>query len=324
MTKNVRFKHQFFLLIVFSFSFVSLYGQSANSNDTLKLCFLSDTQEPLIFERLLLEYNNNSKARALIFKKIIKIAPRAVIHLGDFTGLSFLDDGWKETKDFVRDLSRRKSEFLPIPGNHEYILFPKKSISNFKKLFKGINLTGYSKQINNLAIVLFNSNFANLEEWEIKQQRDWYNKTISEYESDPSIDFIITGTHYSPYTNSRIVLPATESSFKEYFNQYLEVFYNSKKCILFVSGHAHAFEHFKVRGKDFLVIGGGGGIQQPLYIDKNEKYRDLFSSKIEKRMYHFITVKVFNKALAVELDMINDTFTNFREVPQLEFQVKNP
>ncbi len=30
-------------------------------------------------------------------------------------------------------------------------------------------------------------------------------------------------------------------------------------CKVFLSGHAHAFEHFQGHGIDFLVIGGGGG-----------------------------------------------------------------
>jgi hypothetical protein len=33
---------------------------------------------------------------------------------------------------------------------------------------------------------------------------------------------------------------------------------------LFLSGHCHGFEHYKIGGKDFMVIGGGGGLHQPL------------------------------------------------------------
>jgi 3',5'-cyclic AMP phosphodiesterase CpdA len=299
-------------------------SDSSGVNDTLTFCFLSDTQIPLIFERISLGYNHNEEARKLIFDKIREIAPKAVFHLGDFMGLGFDPDSWDETVNFVKELGIHKTEFYPIPGNHEYIIFPKRGIANFQRNFKGISLTGYSKKYNDLAVMLFNSNFDNLNENERREQAEWYKKTINNYEADSSINFIIVGTHHSPYTNSRIVLPATESADKGYFNEYLEAFYASKKCKLFISGHTHAFEHFNIRGKDFLVIGGGGGIQQPLYIGENERYHDLFSSSLEKRMFHFITVKTFHKNLTVELEMVDDSFSNFTETPQLEFQVKNP
>ena len=152
-----------------------------------------------------------------------------------------------------------------------------------------------------------------------KDQSEWYKKTIDEYEADSTISFIIVGTHHSPYTNSKIVPPATESTYKDIFAGYLNSFYSSKKCKLFVSGHAHAFEHFQFKGKDFLVIGGGGGVQQPLYYGESQKYHDLYSSTLEKRMFHFITVKDFNNTLTVDLNMVNNTFSDFSVTPQLKF-----
>ena len=311
----------FIIVIIFCFSFSSLKAQydSCSPKDTLTLCFLSDTQIPLFYESIFLGNNHNVEARKLIFDKICGMEPTAVFHLGDFIGLGFDSDSWDETNNFVKDLALHKTEFYPSPGNHEYIIYPERSIANFKKYFKGINLTGYSKRYDDVAVVLFNSNFGNLKEGEINEQIEWYRRTVREYEADPSIDFIIVGAHHSPFTNSKIVQPAIESGYKEYFNQYLNVFFKSKKCKVFVSGHAHAFEHFQVNGKDFLVIGGGGGIQQPLYNGKNERYHDLFSSTLEKRMFHFITVKTCNKTLSVDLYMVENNFFDFSIIPQLNF-----
>jgi len=307
------------MILWFPSASLNAQSDSCTSKDTLTFCFLSDTQLPLFIESFYLSYNHNAEARKLIFDRISSIVPKAVFHLGDFMGLGFNSDGWKETNDFVKTLVLHKSEFYPIPGNHEYIILPERSISNFKRNFKGINLTGYAKRFNNLVVVLFNSNFGNLKENEIRVQTEWYKKTIRECESDTSVDFIIVGTHYSPYTNSKIVQPAIESDYKEYIDQYLDVFYNSKKCKVFVSGHSHAFEHFRIKGKDFLVIGGGGGAQHPLYFGQNQKYHDMFSSTLERRMFHFITVKTFNKTLTVDLNMVNDKFSDFTILPQLKF-----
>ena len=311
----------FILLIVICFSFLSLNAQTVpgNSNDTLTFCFLSDSQEPLFIERLYLDYNHNAWARHLIFERITRLAPEAVFHLGDFTGLGFMSDGWGETEDFVNNLTHHGTDFNPIPGNHEYIMFPEKSIYNFKRIFQNTNLTGYSKRYNNLAVLLFNSNFANLKQSEINKQTSWYRDKINELEADTTIDFIIVGTHHSPYTNSKVVLPATEDVSKGYFNNYLNPFYNSKKCRLFITGHTHAFEHFQVKGKDFLVIGGGGGLQQPVFTGRQEKYHDLYSTSLEKRMFHFITIRTFDKTLTIDLNMVNDNFTDFNIIPQFKF-----
>jgi hypothetical protein len=318
---NKTFKYNFILLILFCFYISNLHAQtdSCCSKDTTTLCFLSDTQVPLFIESFYLSFNNNAEARKLIFERICDITPKAVFHLGDFVGLGFDSDGWEETNNFIKELALHNTEFYPVPGNHEYIIYPERSIANFRKYFKGINLTGYSKRYNDVAVVLFNSNFNNLKESEIKEQAEWYKKTITSFEADSSIDFIIVGTHHSPYTNSKMVEPAVESSYKEYFTQYLNLFYISKKCKMFVSGHAHAYEHFQFNGKDFLVIGGGGGAQQPLYTGNNQKYHDLFSSTLEKRMFHFITVKIYNKTLTVDLNMLNDKFSDFIILRQLKY-----
>ena len=71
-------------------------------------------------------------------------------------------------------------------------------IANFLRNFKGINLTGYSQRWNNLVVILFNSNFENLKSSELKEQTDWYKRTISNYESDSTIYFIIVWIRHSP------------------------------------------------------------------------------------------------------------------------------
>jgi 3',5'-cyclic AMP phosphodiesterase CpdA len=177
-------------------------------------------------------------------------------------------------------------------------------------------LTGYSKRYANVAVVLFNSNFSELSEDETQRQLSWYRKTLIEYESDPSIDFVIIGCHHSPFTNSKIV-----SGSKAVQDYYLPEYFRSKKGKLFVSGHSHAYEHFRMNGKDFLVLGGGGGIQHPLRIGKRAEYQDIFSNSLEKRMFHFLTARIYGDTLTVELKMLANDFKGFKDIPQLGFIV---
>jgi 3',5'-cyclic AMP phosphodiesterase CpdA len=161
---------------------------------------------------------------------------------------------------------------------------------------------------------LVNSNFGELSEDEKNGQLHWYRKTLIEYENDPSIDFVIVGCHHPPFTNSKIV-----GGSREVRDYYLPEYYRSKKCKLFLSGHAHAYEHFRINGKDFLVIGGGSGLQHPLRIGENAEYQDIFSNSRGKRMFHFLTIKTCDDTLTVELKMLRPDFEGFESIPQLIF-----
>lgn len=283
--------------------------------DSLVVCFLSDTQEPTIFEWMVLPYNNNALARKMIFEKIIEINPTSVFHLGDIVSNGFIANLWEEVDHFVETLNGADINFYPIPGNHEYLIFPDQGIANFSMRYPYANLTGYSQRIENLAVVLFNSNFDELSTEEKNDQLAWYKQILNDFEADTKVDFVIVGCHHSPFTNSKVVLESREVQ-----ELYLPTFYNSSKCKLFISGHTHAYEHFKIHEKDFLVIGGGGGIQQPLLINDDAKYHDYFNINLQKRMFHFLVMKLNKNSLKVSLLMMKNNFEGFDNIPQLIFE----
>ncbi len=75
MTKNTILT---LILILFGNSFAVENDSSGNS-----MIFISDTQEPLWLEKIFRTTNQNTKARDLIFDKIIKTQPDVIFHLGD-------------------------------------------------------------------------------------------------------------------------------------------------------------------------------------------------------------------------------------------------
>jgi hypothetical protein len=148
---------------------------------------------------------------------------------------------------------------------------------------------------------------------EITMQDDWYNQTIKQLEYDPAIKFVIVGCHHSPFTNSTVVSPSVQVQQK-----FVPAFIKSKKCILFLSGHSHNFEQFKVQGKYFLVIGGGGGPHQPLKT-KNESTPEL--SPKYKPMFHYLEVKRDHDSLLVISRRLKTDFSGFDN--GLKFSVSN-
>ena len=311
----------FFLAVLFLFGFDS-YSQInkakdlIQSNDSVKICFISDTQEPNFFEKLFLKYNHNQSARQLLFEGILNYSPDAVFHLGDIVEWGFNNDNWKTIDEFVEKLEKRRIPFYPIPGNHEYIIFAKAGIKNFEKRYPYAPISGYYKKINNIVVVLFNSNFDQFNKEENEKHLEWYKQTIFKLDADSTVDFIIVGCHHSPFTNSKIVSPNNIVQ-----ENYLPVFYKSKKCRLFISGHAHTYEHFRIQNKDFLVIGGGGGIQQTLLTGKDEKYKDLFDQNSETRMFHFLELVETNNKIEIVVRMVDKNFSKLYTADKLEFDL---
>jgi hypothetical protein len=167
------------------------------------------------------------------------------------------------------------------------------------------------------AVILLNSNFGNLSDVDIEKQNNWYKKKLRELDSNSTVSAIIVAVHHSPFTNSKIVSPS--EGVQKYF---VPPFITSKKCRIFLGGHGHAFEHFKFKGKDFLVIGGGGGLQQPLYTGDDEKFKDLYSQTKPLRMFHFLKYNLENDTMKFVVEMLDSTFTNFHKEYELDIPVK--
>jgi hypothetical protein len=277
-----------------------------SSKNDKKIVFVSDTQEPIWIETFLLDRNNNENARDLIFEEIIKNRPNKVIHLGDIVAFGYKDDSWKPIDNYLKKFLENDIQFYPTLGNHELLLFSDAGEKQFQKRFPFYSRTGYSINNGEIEIILLNSNFSEMTNKEIKQQQKWYKKRLKELEKDSTISVVIVGTHHSPFTNSKIVSPNEDVQ-----KLFVTPFLKSKKGKLFISGHCHAFEHFKHEGKDFLVIGGGGGLQQPLYIGEEARWKDEYSSKNSIRMFHYLNCEVATDTLYLTLNILKKDFSKF-------------
>ncbi|NOX18515.1 MAG: metallophosphoesterase [Chlorobi bacterium] len=282
-----------------------------------EMIFISDTQEPIWVETFVLSENHNLLARKLIFDEILKEKPAKVFHLGDITALGYYDGEWEPIDNFLRKIIDEKIGFFPTLGNHELMIFPETGKANFMKRFSFYSETGYCVKNGKTAVVMLNSNFDNLTKEEIEKQNKWYENKLNALEKDSTVSAVIVGVHHSPFTNSKIVSP--NEGVQKYF---VPPFIASEKCKIFLGGHGHAFERFKFKGKDFLVIGGGGGLQQPLYTGDEEKFKDLYSQTKPLRMFHFLKYNLENDTMKFTVEMLDSTFANFHEEYRLDVPLK--
>ncbi|MBS1506117.1 MAG: metallophosphoesterase [Bacteroidetes bacterium] len=250
---------------------------------------ISDTQAPMRVEKLFLKSHHNEHATSVLFQKIDSLKPMSLFILGDVTSWSAKERKWRSMDGYLKACHEAGISTHALWGNHDVMGSVKKGKANFKKRFPDANPDGYYVVSDSIAFVLLNSNFKRMKPEEINSQQKWYEETLALLDKDLSIAAIIVSCHHAPFTNSKIVRPSLEVQEK-----FVPLFLSTPKCKLFITGHAHAFEQFVVNEKNFLVIGGGGGIHQPLSTDRVDVRADY------KPEFHFLGLTLHQKHLRVD------------------------
>jgi hypothetical protein len=271
--------------------------------------FVSDTQSRIFLEELYLRANNNDSAREMIYSALLADRPNAIFHLGDMIALGLYAPTWQSTDRFLARAAAAGIPVFPTLGNHEIMISSWYGLYQFYDRFPWYKKTGYAVRAGNLAVVLLNSNFASLKPDERKRQRSFLDSTLAAFELDSTVRAVILCCHHPPYTNSTIVSPSGEVR-----EDFVPLYLRYSKCTLFLSGHCHSFEHFHEGGKDFLVIGGGGGLQQPLLTGSERRWEDLFPDQSMTRMFHYVRCRITGHGLEMDVRMIKKDFSGFEGV----------
>ena len=275
----------------------------AQTDSSKEMYFLSDTQQPMFVEKLLLKPDHNLAATGDIFDVVLNDKPSNVYMLGDVVALGYARRKWKKVDRFLNSCTKEGIGVCGILGNHEVMIRKKRGERNFQKRFAMNVSTGYISVADSVAVVLLNSNFSKMSAPDEKKQREWYDANMASLDANDSIRAIIVCCHHAPYTNSKVVKGSVGVQ-----QAFVPAYIKSKKAQLFITGHAHTFEHFDVQGKDFLVIGGGGGLHQPTR-DSKDNLPDL--SGDYKPMFHYLTVRRAEGTLIVSSHYLKKDFSGF-------------
>ena len=292
--------HVLFILALIAAQIPAMAQLLAPKAPTDEMFFVSDTQQPMWVETILLRRNRNTEATASIFNSILQEKPKTLFMLGDIVSLGFATNKWKKVDKFLDTCRRQGTQVYGLLGNHDVMGRKKKGESNFQKRFPDNVRTGYVTVTDSVAVVMLNSNFGTLSGTEEKAQQTWYTTKLNELDADDSIKAVIVCCHHAPFTNSKVV-----GCSKAVQEKFVPAYIASKKAKLFITGHSHNFEHFKMQHKDFLVIGGGGGLHQPLGTAPDEM-QDLANTY--KPSYHYLSVKRNDDNLVVTSHFLKDDF----------------
>jgi Calcineurin-like phosphoesterase len=217
--------------------------------------------------------------------------------------LGYRESKWTEMDRYLNEARKNNITVSALLGNHDVMYSSKQGEANFLKRFPDQVNTGFYKVYDSIAFLMLNANFTTLSPEQIQTQQLFYLNSLEKLDTDTAIKFIIVSCHHAPYSNSKIV-----GSNKEVQKQFLPAFYASKKAKLFITGHAHAFEHFKINGKDFLTIGGGGGLHQPLNNGKDRISSLSFGYDPE---FHYLLLRRNNNQLTLISRVLKPDFSGF-------------
>ncbi len=283
--------------LLFSFSIKQAQAQP-------KIAFVSDTQEPMWIEDVFLKSDRNEKATSLIMADIARQKPTQLFMLGDVVALGYKNKKWKAMDLYLQQCRDSGVVVSALLGNHDVMMRAEKGEQKFQQRFPDHMRTGFFKVIDSVAVVLLNSNFKNLSAEDIQTQQIWLQSTLQKLDHDPSVLLIIMTCHHAPFSNSKVV--GSSKSVQSYFVPY---FFQSTKCRLFITGHSHAFEHFKKEGKNFVIIGGGGGIHQPLN-SSNTELNDLAPNY--KPMFHYLVAQRIKHQVMITSHYLTQDFLNVK------------
>jgi hypothetical protein len=303
------------LLCWFLISPSKLFSQTDTTSSSGEIAIISDLQEPMRIEEIYLKSNHNTKATRMLLHDIETRKPAQIYLLGDIVNLSFKNKRW-ELIDSCLTIFR--TDGIPVHaclGNHELMENKKTGEKNFQTRFPDHINTGYTVIYDSVATVFLNSNFSKMGKAQIIEQDHWYKKELFSLDSLKSVLAIVVCCHHSPYSDSKMV-----GSSEPVQEKFVPLFLNTKKCKLFVSGHAHIFQHFNIRGKDFLVIGGGGGLNHPL---KKKSCGETDLAKNYKPMFHYITLHRKDDTLKVVSRKLKEDFSEVEDGLRFEINLRN-
>ncbi len=265
------------------------------------LLFVSDTQEPMWVETLWLKPHDNRRATEALFKDLMTQQPTDLFLLGDVVNLGHNRKRWTLVDTAIAAARSRGFRVYGILGNHELMGRARAGERNFQMRFPDHLRTGYCVRKDSVAVVLLNSNFSKLSREAIRTQDEWYRAMLAGLDTAADVRTVIVCCHHSPYSSSKLV-----GSNEDVRSHFVQPFMKAGKTTLFISGHAHLFQHFTKSDKHFFVIGGGGGLHHPI----NQKPGTEVSLEPDyDPMFHYLAVRYCDGFVTVESRALREDCT---------------
>jgi hypothetical protein len=210
-------------------------------------------------------------------------SPSLVVVLGDLVTAGASCRDWRAFDRLAAPLIALGVPVAPTIGNHDYAGPDLLALRNLGARFPGaVEHRWREERHGRLALVWLDSNRDDLGPDAWAGERTWFASTLAALDADPQVSGVLVFLHHPPFTNSTVT--TDDAGAREAF---VEPFLRARRTLAMFSGHAHAYEHFVERGKDFIVSGGGGGPRVRLLEGAARRHPDLFAGP-SPRPFHYV------------------------------------
>ncbi|MEQ8767993.1 MAG: metallophosphoesterase family protein [Planctomycetota bacterium] len=219
------------------------------------IAILGDLQRTSRIERFVLGREQNDRERELLIDAIASERPCALVLLGDLVCFGARARDWRRFDRLIRPIRELGIPLLPILGNHDTWGGTQRGLAHLRERFPRLRESfWYEERFGPLSLLFLDSNARRLGSKLWREQRSWLEEVLAAAARDSSVHSIIAFVHHPPFTNSRVT-GDTKSVQEDLLPPILE----SSVPVTLISGHVHAFEWLEKHGRDFLVLGSGGG-----------------------------------------------------------------
>jgi len=257
---------------------------------------LGDTQRTLFAERWLLGREQNERARQALIEKLAREErPAFVVHLGDLVCWGASAREWRYFDRLVAPLGALDIRIRPVLGNHDYWGPRERALRLARRRFPELAPHTFATQRQGeLGLIWLDSNLTGAA---ASEQLRWFEATLDGYERAPEVRGVLAFAHHPPFSNARRP-PRTRPDVAGL----LETFCAAGKTLALLSGHIHGYERFQLRGKTFIVSGGGGGPRVSYWTGAKARHSPAYTTADGKpRAFHYLVLQATAEELCFDV-----------------------
>jgi hypothetical protein len=262
-----------------------VYAESIQRS-TGTIAIIGDTQHTLSVERIFMGRERNDAEQPAIIADLVAHRPDVLVHLGDLVSDAGSTAAWTSFDELMKPVREAQIPILPVYGNHDYWVGRARAEQELCGRFPPVRVGHwYAQRFGRLLLVVLDSNINEFSREEWDAQRRWFAEQLDVADAEVSIAGVLVFAHHPPYTNSRVT--GDEKHMQEAF---VAPFASHRKTLAMFGGHAHAYEHFHIGRKTFVVCGGGGGPRVTLRQGADRRHEDLFTGP-SPRPLHYVLLR---------------------------------
>jgi predicted phosphodiesterase len=280
----------------------------------MKLILIGDLQRTLFVERIC-GREQNDRERLHVLNQAAEGKADAYWFLGDLVDVGGLSSSWKVFDQVSRAIFQQSAPKNAIFGNHDYWGLPSAVRREMKTRFQNLAHQNFGEsRYGSLAVLYLDSNQPMLSVQQWNKQRQWFQDRLEQLENDSTIRDVLVFSHHPPFTNSRRYRGKID-----FQQSWVPAFQKQSKTRAWISGHVHAYEHFDVGQKKFLVMGSSGGPRAPLFTGQKQRLPDRCPSPSQPRPFVYSTIEVSAQALRLTVHGFEKGDFNVKTVDFIDF-----